>query len=114
MDEEMRRVTMRFFKARKHFDYRGMKNKLKKSYTHLHRVEDIWICCRTKEVIRSLDYCRLIVDQNENLNLLDMPEDLEDDGIVLDPTYEKNNVADSPLPLIQWYQKVNTSIRAKF
>lgn len=51
MEEEMRRVTMRFFKAKKYFDYRGMKNKIKKNYTHVRQIEDIWIDCRTEEDI---------------------------------------------------------------
>lgn len=48
MEEEMRRVTMRFLKARKDFDYRGMRNKLKKAYVHMHRTEDVWADCRSK------------------------------------------------------------------
>lgn len=43
MEEEIRRVTMRFFKARKDFNYRGMRNKLKKSYIYVHRIEDVWV-----------------------------------------------------------------------
>lgn len=46
---------MKQFKSRNDFDYRGMKNKLKKSYTHVHRIEDIWAECKTKEDIRRLD-----------------------------------------------------------
>lgn len=63
MIEEMRRVAMNLFKGRKYFDYRGIKNKLKKSYTHVHHVEDIWIDCRiVQEDIKKIDYCCLIVE----------------------------------------------------
>lgn len=109
-----KRVTMRFSKSRKHFDYRGMKNKLKKSYTHVHQVEDVWIDCRIEEHIKRLDYCHLSVEKIENLNLVGILEDLKDDVDILDTTYEKNKVGGSPLPLIQWFQKENASIRTKF
>lgn len=59
MDEEMRRVTMKYFRALKDFNYRSMKNKLKISYTHVHRIEDIWIDCRTEKDIMKLDYFHL-------------------------------------------------------
>lgn len=105
---------MRFFKAQKYFDYGGIKNKLKKSYTHAHWVEDIWIDCRIEEDIRRLDYCCLILEQIENQNIIDIPQDLGDDRVFLDPAYENNKVVDSPLPLIQWSQKENTLIRTRF
>lgn len=57
IEEKMRRVTMRFFKARKDFDYRGMINKLKKAYVHVHRIKDVWVDYRSKHDIRKLDYC---------------------------------------------------------
>lgn len=114
MEEEMRRVIMKFFKTKKYFDYRGMKNKIKKSYTHVHQIEDVWIDCRTEEDIKKLDYCHLIVEQIENLDLANIPKDLEDDGDILDPMYEKNKVVRSHLPLIQCSQKENISIRARF
>lgn len=114
MEEEMRRVRIKFFKARKHFDYRGMKNKIKKSCTHVHWVEDVWIDCKIEGGIRRLDYCHLTVEKNKNLDLVNIPEDLEDDGNILGPMYEKNKVVDSPFPFIQWSQKENTSIKARF
>lgn len=63
MEEEMRRVTIKLFKAKREFDYRGMRNKLKKAYIHVHCVEDVLADCRTNHDIRKLDYCRLTVDQ---------------------------------------------------
>lgn len=62
MEEEMRIVTMRFFKARKDFDYRGTRNKLKKEYVHVHQMEDVWVDCRSKDDVRKLDYCRLTIE----------------------------------------------------
>lgn len=66
MDKE-KRSTMKLFKASKDFDYKGMKNKLTRSYTHVHKIEDIWIDCRTKD-IRKLDYCHLTKEQIIDLN----------------------------------------------
>lgn len=114
MDEEMRRATMRFFKARKCFDCRGMKNKIKKNYTHIHQIEDRWVDCRTEEDVQRLDYYHLTVEKIENLDLVEVLEDLEEDGDILDLAYERKIIVGLPLPLIQWSQKENTSIRAKF
>lgn len=91
---------MRFFKARRDFDYRGMRNKLKKNYVHVHRIEDVWVDCRSKHDVRKLDYYRLTVEQIENFCLTDDPDNLKEDGDVLDPTYEKNKVSSTPFPLI--------------
>lgn len=91
-----------------------MKNKIKKSYAHVHQIEDVWIDCRIEEDIQSLDYFRLIVEKIENFNLANIPKNLEEDGDILDPMYKKNKVVRSPLPLIQWSQKENTSIRVRF
>lgn len=102
VEEEMRRVTMRFFKARKDFDYRGMKNKLKNAYIHVHRIEDVWIDCRSEHDIRKHDYFQIIVEQIREFNLTDVPNDFEDDGNILDSTYVDNKVSSAPLPLIQW------------
>lgn len=41
MEEEMSRVTMKLFKAIRDFDYRGIINKLKKAYVHVHYIQDI-------------------------------------------------------------------------
>lgn len=36
MEEEIRRVTMRFFKAREELNYKMMRNKLNKAHVHVH------------------------------------------------------------------------------
>lgn len=100
MDEEMRRITMRFSSARKDFDYRGMNNKLKRSYTHGHMIEYIWIECRSGKDIKKLDYCHLTKEHIIDINLADVPEDLHDDGDILEPVYEANKIDSTPLPLI--------------
>lgn len=92
MEEDMRKVTMRFFKPRKFFNYRGIKNKIIKNYTHIHEIEDVWVDCRTEEDVRKMDQCRLIVEQIENFDLADVPEDLEEDGDIIDPAYEKKKL----------------------
>lgn len=42
---------MKFFKAKQYFNYRVMKNKIKKDYTHVHWIEGAWIDCKTEEDI---------------------------------------------------------------
>lgn len=67
MEEEMRRVTTKFLKARKDFDYRGMRNKMKKAYVHVDRIEDVWVDYWIEHDVRKLDYCWLIVDENQEV-----------------------------------------------
>lgn len=49
-----------------------------------------------------------------NLNLIDVHDDLVDDGNILDPVYESKKIANTPLSFIQWSHKEAISIRAKF
>lgn len=114
MEEGMRKVTTRLFKERRDFDYRGMRNKLKKAYVHVHRIEDIWTDQRTEQDIKKLDYCQLTLDQIQEFNLVDILDDLEEDGNVIDLTYVENKVSSTPLPLIQWSNKESTSIKDRF
>lgn len=69
-----------------------MNNKLKMSYNHAHRIEDIWADCRIEEDIGKLDYCHLTKDQIINPNLEDVPDDLVDDGNVIDFVYESRKL----------------------
>lgn len=112
MEEEMRRVTMKLFKARKDFDYKGMRNNL--AYVHVHWIQDVWVDCRTKNDVRKLDYCYLTVNQIREFDLANISNDLEDDGNVPDLAYVDNKVSSTPLPLIKWSQKESTSIRDRF
>lgn len=63
-------------------------------------IEDIWVDCITKEDIRKLDYYHHTKDQIINLNLANLPDDLVDDGNVLDPIYETTKISNTPLPFI--------------
>lgn len=112
MESKMQWVMMKTYKRRPDFDYRGMKDKLKKSYSHVLKVEDIWIDCRTKD-IRKLDYCRLSLDQIINLHLADILEDMEDKDSILDLAYESNNIIETPLPPIQWLKNGNDFYQGK-
>lgn len=87
---------------------------MKKAYTYVHLIEDVWVDCRMKHDIRKLDYCRLTVDQIREFDLVDIPNDLEEDDNVLDLTYVDKNVSSTSLPLIKWSQKESTYIKDKF
>lgn len=58
----MRRVNVNFFKERRDFNYKGMRNKLKKPCVHVHCIEDVRVACKTEHNIRKLDYYRLTMD----------------------------------------------------
>lgn len=61
-----------------------------------------------------MDYCRLTLEQIIDLNLMDIPQGMIDDGNVLDPEYLSRRVEEAPLPLIQWSHKECTSILERF
>lgn len=110
MEEEMQWNTMRRFKARTDFDFWGIKNKLKRTYTHVYRFEDVWADYQDEEVIRRMDFSRLTLDQIENLDLAKIPLTMEDIDAIVDPIYYEKKIADSPLPLVQWSKKERRSI----
>lgn len=101
----MQWVTIRRFKAHNNFDFRGMKNKIHRNCVYVHRLEDVWANCGDEDV-RRLDFKCLTHEQIENLDLAKIPDiwEVTTDDIV-DPIYFKNNIANTPLPLIQWSQK---------
>lgn len=98
MEEEMQWNTMRIFKVQNNFDFRGMKNKPKRSYTHVYRFEDVWVDCQNEEDIRRMDFSRLTPEQIENLDLAKIPMTMEDMDDIIDPVYYEKKIADSPLP----------------
>lgn len=82
---------------------------------HVHRLEDVWVDCRDDEDIRKLDFSRLTLEKIENLDLAkitDTWEDTTDD--IVDPIYFCNNIANIPIPPIQWLKKESKSIFARF
>lgn len=100
METELQEIRLKRFKPRVDFDYRGMKEKIKKTFIHVHRIEDIWADLRTEKEIRKMDYCRLTAEQIVDLNLMNMPQGMIDDGNVLDPEFVNQNVDEAPLPSI--------------
>ena len=60
---------------------------IKRLFTHVHRIEDIWIDLHTELDIMRMDYCRLTLHHIIDLNMLEIPSNLqiEDDGNILDP-----------------------------
>ena len=75
MEVELQLITLKWFKARFDFDYREMNSQIKRAYTRVHRIEDIWIDMRTKLDIMKMDYCRLTLQQIINLNMLEISLD---------------------------------------
>ena len=59
MEEELQLVTLKKFKVRFDFDYREMNSKIKRTFTHVHPIEDIWIYMRIDLGLMKMDYCKL-------------------------------------------------------
>lgn len=91
-----------------------MMGKFKKTYTHVHRVEDIWVYLHIDEDITRLYHNRLILQEIMDLDLADILDDMEDDEDILEPIYISQNIVDTPLPPIQWSQKECVPIRERF
>lgn len=102
METELQEITLKKFKIRKDFNYRGMKDKIKRPFTQVHHVEDVWIDLCTDKDIRRMDYNRLTLEQIVDLDLADIPQGMVDDEEVLDPIYEptidcKNSSSSNPV-----------------
>lgn len=96
MEVEIQEIKLKRFKERMDFDYRGMKDKIKRAFTHVHHLEYIWIDLQTKDIYK-MDYCRLTVEQNIDLNLTLIIEGVIDDGQISDPEYEEQWVVDASI-----------------
>ena len=59
IEVELQLVTLKKFKVRFDFDYREMNSKIKRAFTHVHHIEDIWIDMQKELDIMKMDYCRL-------------------------------------------------------
>ena len=91
MEAELQLITLKRFKARFDFDYIEMNSQIKRAFTHVHRIEDVWIDMQTELDIMKMDYYRLTLQQISDLNMLENPFDfqIEDDGNILDPEYHQ-------------------------
>ena len=87
-------ITLKKFKARFDFDYQGMHSKIKRAFTHVRRIEDIWIDLHTEMDIMKIDYCRITLQQIIDLNIVEIPPSfqIKDDGNILDPEYHQAGV----------------------
>lgn len=52
METELQEIKLRKFEERKDFDYREKKDRIKRSFTHVHCLEDLWVDLHTEEDIR--------------------------------------------------------------
>lgn len=59
MEAKLQLITLKKFKAKFDFDYREMNSQMKRSYTHVNHIKDIWIDVRIKLDIMKMDYCKL-------------------------------------------------------
>ena len=68
-----------------------MHSKMKREFTHGHRLEDVWIDLRTEVDIMKIDYCRLTLRNIIELNMVEISPgfQIEDDGMILDPKYHE-------------------------
>lgn len=110
METKLQEIKLNKFKARKDFDYRGMKDKIKRTFAHVHRLEDIWVDLHIEEDIRKMDYNSLTLEQIVDLDLTKILEGMVDDKKILDLEYIEQRVVEAPLPVVQWSQKECTSI----
>lgn len=97
MEEEMQWNTMRRFKTHNNFDFSGMKKKIKRIYTHLYWLEDVWVDYENGEDVRRMDFSRLTLEQIENLDLAKILMTMEDTNDIVDPVYFERKMVDSPL-----------------
>lgn len=88
-----------------------MNRKLKKDHHHVYCFEDIWVECRDEDDIQRMEFCRLTMEQIKDLGLANIPEDFEDLGDIINSAYEEEEIANKPLPLVQWSKKEIISIR---
>ena len=59
MEAELQLITLKKFKARFDFDYREMNSQMKRAYTHVRCIEDVYIDMKMELDIIKMDYCRL-------------------------------------------------------
>lgn len=85
METKLQEIKLTKFKERKDFDYLGMKEKIKRAFTHVHHLEDVWINLCTEEDIRRMHYNRLTLEQIVDLDLTKIPKGMVDDEQILDP-----------------------------
>ena len=55
MEAELQLITLKKFKVRFDFDYREMNSQIKRAYTHVHCIKNIWIDMRTELDIMKMD-----------------------------------------------------------
>lgn len=97
MEVEILDIKLKEFEIKKDFDYRGMKDKIKRAFTHMHRIEDVWIDLHIEEDIRRMNFSRLTLEQILNFDLTDILEEIEDDEEIVDSIYEQQKIAETPL-----------------
>jgi hypothetical protein len=95
----MKMVTLRTYRRRKKFDYRGMKSRLKSSHVHFHCFKDIWVECKDKEDIRRMYFIKLTTTQITNFDIENSPIGFEDIEDILNIAYDEE-VARNTLPPI--------------
>lgn len=74
MEFELQLITLKKFKSKANFDFRGMNSKMKRAFTHIHRTKDVWIDLRNEVNVARMDYCPLTLQQIIDLNLNPIPE----------------------------------------
>ena len=105
MESEVQLITLKKFKSRAGFDFRGMHSKMKRAFTYVHRMEDVWIDLRNNVHIIRMDFCRLTLRQIIDLDLVPIPEGVEGNDMILDKQFHDRQLEKLlPIP-IQWQQK---------
>ena len=63
---------------------------MKRTFTHVHFMEDVWIDLRSETNVTRMDYCRLTLQQIIDLDLVPILEGVEDDDMILDLEYHNS------------------------
>ena len=58
MEAKLQLITLKRSKAKFGFDYKEMNSQIKRAFTHVHRIEDVWIDKRLELDIMKMDYYR--------------------------------------------------------
>ena len=114
MEFELQRIILKKFAARNCFDWRGLHDKMRKQFLHIHHLEDLWIDVRTEVDIWCMDYIRLTVNQIVDFNFASIPPSFEDDDQIINPEYFQHDVEKIPILPPTWSCKENTSIWDRF
>lgn len=74
-------------------------------------LEDFWACMEDNFEARRRGFFRLTVPQIKDFKVeTNIPNELKDDGVIHNPTYDETMVDKNPLSPIKWFEKEEIDI----